>query len=129
RPAEAAGAHPHSAASARGPGVTAHSLLWRRAAMTGINVGHSIHDYSDVAVDPSGVNEPSQQTRDAILVVDVDHFTARALLFDMVEGAPRFVAVGVSHSTAAPPVGDPTVGVAEAIRDLELQTGRTLVDG
>lgn len=97
--------------------------------MTGINVERSSDASSGVETFPTQAGMNGPQTRDAVLVVDVDGAAARALLFDMVEGSPRFVAVGVSRSTAVPPLDDPAPGIVRAIRDLEEQTGRALIDG
>lgn len=70
----------------------------------------------------------SQRTQDSALVLDVDRVAARALLFDMVEGVPRFVAAAVA--TAGPtPEGDPAAAIPWVLRDLEEQTGRALLEG
>ncbi|HUY98871.1 MAG TPA: hypothetical protein VMU89_00870 [Thermomicrobiaceae bacterium] len=63
------------------------------------------------------------------LVVNIDSAVTRALLFDIVEGAPRFVALGSSRSTVLPPYDDAAAGVAAALEQLESDTGRKLRDG
>ncbi|HET9016078.1 MAG TPA: hypothetical protein VFN57_10810 [Thermomicrobiaceae bacterium] len=68
-------------------------------------------------------------TRTSSLVISIDRAVTRALLFDLVEGTPRFVALGSSRSTVLPPIDDAAAGIAAAIEQLETGTGRRLRDG
>lgn len=61
------------------------------------------------------------------LVIELDRQQARAVLFSSVEGQGRFVAASTAPSTALPPIDDAAVAVKQALRDIELQTGLTLV--
>jgi len=65
---------------------------------------------------------------DSVLTLDVGSATTRAMLFDVVEGRYRFIAVGQSPSTAHAPFNDISAGIGEAIESLEEITGRTFVD-
>ena len=65
---------------------------------------------------------------DSVLALDVGSTTTRAMLFDVVEGRYRFIAIGQSPSTAQPPFNDISDGVGEAIARLEQITGRTFID-
>jgi len=65
---------------------------------------------------------------DSLLAVDVGTVTTRASLFDVVEGCYRFVAAGQAPTTAAAPFKDVSEGVRLAIENLQIITGRTLLD-
>lgn len=65
----------------------------------------------------------------AMLVLDVDQSITRAVLCDVVEGAARLVDVGEAITTAGSPFFEMSVGINQAIRQLEDQTGRRLLDG
>jgi hypothetical protein len=65
---------------------------------------------------------------ESLLAVDVGGANTRAVLFDVVEGAYRFVAAGAAASTAEAPFKDVGAGVRNAIVDLQSVTGRALVD-
>ncbi len=64
-----------------------------------------------------------------ILVIDVDQTVTRAVLCDVVEGLARLVDVGEAATTAGAPFFDMSIGLNRAIRRLEDQTGRRIVDG
>lgn len=61
---------------------------------------------------------------ESLLALDVGAVNTRALLFDVVEGRYRFVAVGQSLSTAEAPYADVGEGVRRAIEHLQSITGR-----
>jgi len=65
---------------------------------------------------------------DSVLAIDIGSATTRAMLFDIVEGRYRFVAVGQAPSTSHAPVNDVLAGVGDAITSLEKITGRTFID-
>ncbi len=64
---------------------------------------------------------------DSLLAIDIGTVTTRAVLFDVVEGHYRFVAIGQAPSTAAAPFRDVSEGVRQAIENLQAITGRTLL--
>ncbi len=64
-------------------------------------------------------------TRDSAMIIDVDQQVVRAVLFDLVDGVPRFVGSGLSAATRSGETID-AERVWSAIRDLEAQTGRRL---
>lgn len=64
----------------------------------------------------------------SLLAVDVGATTTRAVLFDVVEGVYRFVALGQAPSTAEAPFKDIGLGVREAIEGIQSVTGRTFLD-
>ncbi len=64
-------------------------------------------------------------TRDSVLVIDVDQRAVRAVLFDLVDGAPRFVGAGTTLATKSGQAIN-SERVWFAIRDLEQQCGRRL---
>ncbi|HUS17624.1 MAG TPA: glutamate mutase L, partial [Chloroflexia bacterium] len=70
-----------------------------------------------------------QQTVQSILAVDCGTLYTRVLLMDIVAEEYRFVGSGTAPTTAAPPFDDLSVGVYNAIMDLEATTGRRLVEG
>src|SRR4051794_29847413 len=61
------------------------------------------------------------------LVIELDRHQARAVLFGSVEGQGRFIASSTTASTTLPPIDDASVGVKQAIRDIEEQTGQALL--
>jgi hypothetical protein len=64
---------------------------------------------------------------ESILAIDVGATVTRAVLFDVVEGQYRFVALGQAPSTAEAPFRDTGIGVREAIRNLQNITGAALL--
>lgn len=75
------------------------------------------------------MDAPEEQSIQSILAVDCGALHTRALLMDVVAEEYRFVGSGVAPTTAEAPYSDLTVGVYNAIMDLEATTGRRLVDG
>jgi hypothetical protein len=65
---------------------------------------------------------------ESLLAVDVGATTTRAVLFDVVEGSYRFVAVGNAPTTAEVPFRDIGLGVREAIEAIQSITGRIFLD-
>ncbi|MBC8336016.1 MAG: glutamate mutase L [Anaerolineales bacterium] len=65
---------------------------------------------------------------DSVLAIDVGSASTRAMLFDVVEGRYRFIAIGQSPSTAHAPFNDISAGVVEAIEKLQETTGKTFID-
>ena len=64
----------------------------------------------------------------SLLAVDVGATTTRAVLFDVVEGLYRFVAVGQAPSTAEVPHKNISLGVRDAIESVQTVTGRNFLD-
>ena len=64
----------------------------------------------------------------SLLAVNVGASSTRAVLFDVVEGQYRFIASGQAPSTAEAPYKDVTLGVYQAIENLQKITGKTLLD-
>ncbi len=64
----------------------------------------------------------------SLLAINVGASTTRAALFDVVEGEYRFLAQGQAPSTAEAPFKDVSLGVRQAIADLQAITGRILLD-
>lgn len=65
---------------------------------------------------------------ESLLAVDVGATLTRAVLFDVVEGKYRFVAIGQSPTTAEAPFRDIGLGVREAITSIENVTGRAFLN-
>ncbi len=65
---------------------------------------------------------------ESILSVDVGTVATRAILFDVVDGRYRFLASGQAPSTAVAPFKNIGEGVQRAIEQLQMVTGRVLVD-
>ncbi len=65
---------------------------------------------------------------DSVLAIDIGSATTRAMLFDVVEGRYRFVAIGQAPSTAHAPFNDISPGVETAIEKLQEITGRIFLD-
>jgi hypothetical protein len=61
------------------------------------------------------------------LVVNVDHYSARAALVALVDGQGRFVSGATVPSTALPPIDDVAVGAKQALRAIEEHTGLHLM--
>jgi hypothetical protein len=64
----------------------------------------------------------------SLLAVNVGASSTRAVLFDVVEGQYRFIASGQAPSTADAPYKDVTLGVHQAISNLQKVTGKLLLD-
>jgi len=62
-----------------------------------------------------------------MLAVDVGEVNTRAVLFDVVEGRYRFLAIGTSRTTAQAPYNNIEEGVRRAITNLEDVSGRELI--
>ena len=89
-------------------------------------VGRTVQDVVDLV--PTGRLETGGEpvaTRDSVMVIDVDQRAVRAVLFDLVDGAPRFVGAGTALATKSGQVVN-VERVWLAIRDLEQQCGRRL---
>lgn len=63
----------------------------------------------------------------SMLAVDVGEINTRAILFDVVEGRYRFIAIGTSRTTAQAPHNHIGEGITRAINQLEVITGRELI--
>lgn len=63
-------------------------------------------------------------TRSSAVVVEIDRLGARAILFDTVDGTPRFVALGLSPATRDAIHAGADAQVAAALRRLEQASGR-----
>ncbi len=61
------------------------------------------------------------------MVADCGSATTRVALLDLVEGRYRFIANGQAPSTGAHPLSDITVGMINAVADVEAATGREIV--
>jgi hypothetical protein len=64
----------------------------------------------------------------SLLAMDIGAVNTRAVLFDVVEGEYRFVALGSAPSTAEAPFKDVSEGARNAIRNLQAILGRSLLD-
>jgi hypothetical protein len=65
--------------------------------------------------------------RASLLAVDVGDITTRAVLFDVVEGRYRFLAIGSAPTTVRAPFHDVSEGVRRALDRLVEITGRRLI--
>ncbi len=76
------------------------------------------------------MNESTDQSTpiQSILVVDCGTLHTRAVLLDVVEEEYRFVGGATASTTTEPPFADITIGVYNAIAELEATTGRRLVE-
>ncbi len=63
----------------------------------------------------------------SLLAIDVGEINTRAVLFDVVEGHYRFLAVGSAETTASAPFHHVGEGISRAISDLEQITDRELI--
>lgn len=70
--------------------------------------------------------ERNLNTPRSLLAIDVGSVNTRALLFDAVEGRYRFLAAGVSPTTAGAPMFDASEGVRYALDTLQQISGRIL---
>lgn len=75
-------------------------------------------------IDSAGHNS----TPNAMLILDVDQSITRAVLCDVVEGVARLVDVGESFTTSGAPFHEMSIGINRAIRRLEDQSGRRLME-
>ena len=64
----------------------------------------------------------------SLLALNVGASSTRAVLFDVVDGQYRFIASGQAPSTAEAPFKDISLGVVQAIINLQVITGKTLLD-
>jgi hypothetical protein len=64
---------------------------------------------------------------DSILALDIGAVNTRALLFDVTEGAYRFIAAGKAPTTITPPFRDVSECIRLAVEELQEITGRTLL--
>src|SRR5512139_2591952 len=64
---------------------------------------------------------------DSLLAIDVGQINTRAMLFDVVDGRYRFLAVGTAPTTLGAPFKDIGEGVRLALDNLRKVTGRTLI--
>ena len=71
--------------------------------------------------------EPNNHSGSSLLAIEVGEITTRAVLFDVVEGRYRFLAVGTARTTANAPFNHIGEGVLRAITDLEQITDRELI--
>lgn len=71
--------------------------------------------------------EPSNQSGSSLLAIEVGEINTRAVLFDVVEGHYRFLAVGTARTTATAPFNHISEGILRAITDLEQVTDRELI--
>lgn len=71
--------------------------------------------------------ESTHQTGSSLLSIEVGEITTRAVLFDVVEGRYRFLAIGTARTTAAAPFNHIGEGILRAITDLEQITDRELI--
>lgn len=71
--------------------------------------------------------EPTNHSGSSLLAVEVGEINTRAVLFDVVEGRYRFLAIGTARTTANAPFNHIGEGVLRAISDLEQITDRKLI--
>ncbi len=67
------------------------------------------------------------QLRESILVADCGSVNTRVALLDVVGGRYRFIASGIARSTGEPPNSNVTIGLLQAIREIETVTARTIL--
>ena len=65
--------------------------------------------------------------RESALVADCGSATTRVVLLDIAQGQYRFIASGQAPSTGEPPWSDITIGLLDAIRQIEAVTERQLI--
>ena len=63
----------------------------------------------------------------SVIAVDIGTTITRSLLFDVVSGRYRFIAVGTSPTSAGAPQFDISAGIWRSLDDLQYITGRTLI--
>ncbi len=71
--------------------------------------------------------ETPSHTGSSLLAIDVGEINTRAVLFDVVEGRYRFLAIGTARTTAQTPYNHIGEGINRAISRLEEITGRELI--
>src|SRR5450759_1072434 len=64
---------------------------------------------------------------ESLLAVDVGSVNTRAFLFDVTEGAYRFLAAGVAPTTTGDQLNDVGEGVRLALERLQVISGRTII--
>lgn len=64
---------------------------------------------------------------ESILAIDIGTITTRAFLFDVVGDRYRFISLGRSRTTIAPPYNDIRIGIQKAVNQLQHTTGRVLL--
>lgn len=64
---------------------------------------------------------------DSLLALDIGETTTRAILFDIVDGRYRFIAMGSSPTTLGLPWRNASEGARQAIDDLNAISGRVLI--
>ncbi len=72
--------------------------------------------------------QQQQATASSLLVADCGAVSTKVSLFGLVEGQYRLMARGEAPTTIAPPQGDITAGVIQAINVIELITGRRFIE-
>ena len=84
---------------------------------------------ADLPVEPEvGMPErPRRKLTDSMVAVDVGSISTRAVFFDVVGGQFRFVGHASAPSTLAPPYGDASEGVRQALETLRAVTGRQFI--
>lgn len=75
----------------------------------------------------SGSSDVAESTLGSGLVIDIDHRSARAVLFDMVERHGRFVAAASTESTLSPPIDDPSVAIHQLLHGISEQVGKPVL--
>jgi uncharacterized protein (TIGR01319 family) len=65
---------------------------------------------------------------ESLLAIDLGAVHTRAMLFDVVEGEYHFIAAASALTTLNAPISDVSEGMQQAVEQLEMITGRTLVD-
>jgi len=63
----------------------------------------------------------------SVIAVDIGTTLTRSLLFDVVSGRYRFIAVGTAATTAGSPQFDVSAGIWQSLEELQYITGRTLL--
>lgn len=63
----------------------------------------------------------------SVIAVDIGNTLTRSLLFDVVSGRYRFIAVGTAATTAGSPQFDVSAGIWQSLEELQYITGRTLL--
>ncbi|MHC1740335.1 MAG: glutamate mutase L [Anaerolineaceae bacterium] len=71
---------------------------------------------------------PANQEALSVLALDIGTVYTRALLFEVVQETYHFIASGVTPSECDQPINDITVGVLDAIDQLQIMTGRILLN-
>ncbi len=71
---------------------------------------------------------PNEQFAESILSIDIGSVNTRAVLFDVVGSSYRMLSAGYAPSTFQAPLRDALEGVSAAIRNLEQNTGRVILD-